>query len=243
MIIELCGVPGAGKSFIASELVSQLRMHGHAASLPLEEISPRTARRKRLSRKLRRAAVEIARHPLDSAWTVRGVVRSGQPTRRDVAIRSLNWLVLRAALRRARATVGFNVIDQGLVQELCSLGFAGDAESAIDIADPGVKLLAADLILVVEVSPELADQRLAARPGRESRVEADGVDRRHELERQGRLIDKLLASWLERYAGQVPTTTRRVVNGRGPIDIQDIVATLRLKHGREAVEELQVVRT
>ena len=138
MIIELCGVPGAGKSTVAHALVTELRGRGHAASLPIEEVSPRRSRGDRLRRKLRRAAVEVAGHPQASARTVRAVMRSHQPTWRDVAVRSLNWLVLRAAMRRASTTPGFHVFDQGLVQELCSLGFAGDAASVIDIADPGV---------------------------------------------------------------------------------------------------------
>ncbi len=236
MIIELCGVPGAGKSSIASELVTELRGHGLTASLSLEDVSPRTPRPRRLTRKVMWASIETVRHPRESARVIRAVVRSGQRARSDVAIRSLNWLVLRAALRRARATVGFNVIDQGLVQELCSLGYGGDAGSVIDIADPGANLLAPDLILVIDVEPAIADQRLADRPGRESRIEANGIDRRRELERQGALIEELLAAWLDRYGDLVPTTTRRIVNGHGPIDIHDLVAYLRLQNGAEAKE-------
>jgi hypothetical protein len=227
VIIEFCGVPGAGKSTIAQELVSELRNLGRAASLPLEEVSPRRPRSRRLRRKLRRAAVETAGHPLASARTVRAVMRSRQPTRREVAIRSLNWLVLRAAMRRASTAVGFHVIDQGLVQELCSLGFSGDAGAAIDVADPGGGLLAPDLILVVEVELGLADQRLAARPGQESRVEGDGVDRRRELERQAELVEELLAAWMERFGDRIPTTVKRIANGPQPVDVAELVASLR----------------
>jgi hypothetical protein len=227
VIIELCGVPGAGKSTIAQELVSELHRLGEAASLPLEEVSPRRSRSRRLRRKLRRAAVEAAGHPLASARTVGAVMRSRQPTRRDVAIRSLNWLVFRAAMRRASTTEGFHVIDQGLVQELCSLGFYGDARSAIDVADPGVVLLAPDLILVVEVELGLADQRLAARPGQESRVEGDGVDRHRALERQAELVEELLAAWMERFGDRIPTTARRIDNGRHDPDVAELAASLR----------------
>jgi thymidylate kinase len=227
VIIELCGVPGAGKSTIAHELVGELHRLGQAASLPLEEVSPRRSRSHRLRRKLRRAAVETAGHPLASARTVRAVMRSRQPSRRDVAIRSLNWLVLRAAMRRASTTVGFHVIDQGLVQELCSLGFSGDAGSAIDVADPGAELLAPDLILVVEVELGLADQRLAARPGQESRVEGEGVDRHRELERQAELVEELLAAWMERFGDRIPTTAERIANGHHAPDVAALAASLR----------------
>jgi len=234
VIIELCGVPGAGKSSIARELVAELRGLGRDASLPLEDVSPRRRRSYRVGRKVGRAAMEVTRHPWTSVGAVRAVVRSGQPTQRDVAVRSLNWLVLRAAMRRARASVGFHVIDQGIIQELCSLGFCGDAQAAIDVADPGVGLLAPDVILVVDVDLELADQRLGSRPGRESRVEADGLDRRRELERHGRLGEEVLASWLERFGDRVPTTVRRVVNGLGDTEVGAMVSSLVLPHGPEA---------
>ena len=178
MIIELCGVPGAGKSSIAHALAGEVRRRGGEVSLPLEEVSPRRTRARRLRRKLRRAAVEFAGHPCASTRTVRAVMRSQQPTRRDVAVRSLNWLVLRSAMRRTSTAAGVHIIDQGLVQELCSLGYAGDAASAIDIADPGAGVLAPDLIVVVEAELALADQRLEARPGQESRVERAGTGRR-----------------------------------------------------------------
>jgi hypothetical protein len=232
MIIELCGVPGAGKSTVAHALVTELRGRGHAASLPIEEVSPRRSRGDRLRRKLRRAAVEVAGHPQASARTVRAVMRSHQPTWRDVAVRSLNWLVLRAAMRRASTTPGFHVFDQGLVQELCSLGFAGDAASVIDIADPGVALLAPDLIVVVEAELGLANLRLAVRPGRESRVEAAGPGSRRELERQAELVEEMLASWTARFGDRVATTVRRIVNGDRPIDPPALVASLHLLHGR-----------
>jgi hypothetical protein len=232
VIIELCGVPGSGKSTVAHGLVTELRRRGHAASLPLEEVSPRRPRGERLRRKLTRAATEVAGHPRASARTVQAVRRSHQPTWRAVAIRSLNWLVLRAAMRRASTTPGFHVFDQGIVQELCSLGFAGDAAAAIDIADPGAALLAPDLIVVVESDLGLADLRLAARPGRESRVEAAGPGRRRELERQAELVEAMLASWTARFGDRVATTVRRIVNGDRPIDSPALVASLHLLHGR-----------
>ena len=98
-------------------------------------------------------------------------------------------------------------------------GSAGDAGAAIDVADPGVGLLAPDLIVVVEVELGLADQRLAARPGRESRVEGDGVDRRRELERQAELVEELLAAWMERFGDRIPTTVKRIANGPHPLDV------------------------
>ena len=116
MIIELCGMPGAGKSSIARELVTQLRELGSVTSLPLEEVSPRQPRTRRFRRKIQRATVEVLRHPSASFSTVGAVIRSGQPTLRDVVVRSLNWLVLRSTLRRARTMAGVKNFHPGLVQ-------------------------------------------------------------------------------------------------------------------------------
>ena len=41
MIVEFCGVPGAGKSYLAGALATDLRALGHAVSQPLEPVSPR----------------------------------------------------------------------------------------------------------------------------------------------------------------------------------------------------------
>ena len=83
MIIELCGVPGAGKSTVAHALVTELRRRGHAASLPIEEVSP--ADRAGIGCAAS-SAVPPSRSPATpaSARTVRAVIRSDQPDIGDV---------------------------------------------------------------------------------------------------------------------------------------------------------------
>jgi AAA domain len=228
VILELCGLPGAGKSTVARALVAEIGRRGGEASLPLEEVSPRRARRDRVRRKVRRAAVEAIGHPGDAVRTVRAVGRSGQPRRSDVAIRSLNWLVLRAALRRSRDEEGIHVIDQGVVQELSSLAFRGDARAAIDVADPGEGSLGPDLVVLVDVDPAVAEHRLAGRPGRESRVEGDDVDRRRELMRQRDVLDDLIAAWMTRFGDRVPTVVARVDDGGHGVDLDELLTLLRL---------------
>ena len=213
MIVEFCGVPGAGKSYLAGALATDLRALGHAVSQPLEPVSPRRSAWSRIPRKVGRAVAEGVRHPVATTAALRAVGRSGQPSARDVVLRSLNWLVLRSALRRARSSRGIHLIDQGVVQELCSIGFRGDAAAALDIADPGVERLAPDVIVMVDVDSSLADQRLEQRPGNESRLEGLGVDRRRELERQADLTESLLSSWVGRFGRQIPTVVQRVENG------------------------------
>jgi len=213
MIVEICGVPGAGKSFLAHALERELRLTPQPISLPLEPVSPRRRPWSRVPRKVLRGVAELIGHPRGSVRVLGAVARSRQGTARDVVARSLNWLVLRAALRQGRATKGIHVLDQGIIQELGSLGYRGKGSMSIDVADPGSDRLAPDLILVVDVDPRLADRRLAARPGIESRVELVEGDREELLGQQATRLQELLETWLQRYGHEVSTRVQRVENG------------------------------
>ena len=228
MILELCGLPGAGKSTVARALVTEIGRRGLEASLPLEEVSPRRARPQRVRRKIRRAAVEAVGHPGDAVRIVRAVARSGQPGVGDVAIRSLNWLVLRAALRRSRSAAGIHVLDQGVVQELCSLAFRGDAFAALDLGDPGPGRLGPDLVVLVDVDPAIAQERLISRPGGESRVEGDDLDLGRELRRQRPLLDDLLTGWTSRFGEQLPTVVECVVDRGHGVELSALLTLLPL---------------
>jgi len=217
MIVEFCGVPGAGKSTLARQLTEELRRNGHAAHLPLEATSPRAPRPSRLLRKGLAAAGETLLHPFTTLLVIRAVVQSAQPSRRDVLVRAGNWLVLRAALRRARGNDGIWLFDQGVIQELCSLGYAGKPFAGMDVANPGRPRLGPDVIMNVDLKLAEAEDRIAARPGIESRVERSETDRRSALVRQAALIESLRANWLLQFGERLSTTVVRISNGEeGP---------------------------
>jgi hypothetical protein len=211
VIVELCGVPGAGKSFLAGELAAELRRRGRPVTLVLEPVGPSRPRLERVLRKTARAAVELLGHPVRSVGAVGCIAGSRQASLRDVVARSLNWLVLQHGMRRARRLGGVHIADQGLVQELGSIGLRGDPIAMLARADPGVGRLGPDHVVVLDVASALADRRLRDRDGKQSRLEQRG-DGAGALERFGRLVEAQLAGWMVRFGEQVPTTMQRVRN-------------------------------
>lgn len=233
MIIECCGAPGAGKTTIAADLVPVLRAHDMPAVLPLEGMSARRSPRVRLLRKLWRAGTELLRHPISSTRILGQVAQTRQRTARDVIARSLNMLVLRSAFRKARASGGIHVFDQGIIQELASIAYGAHVDPDVELADPGAEGLAPDLILAIHTDAETANTRLALRPGRQSRVEAAGADQHSEIVRQADLIHRFLTEWLDMYAHQLQTTVHRVDNSGAQPPVDDLVRAVQDRLSQE----------
>jgi hypothetical protein len=229
VIVELSGIPGAGKSFVARELVRVLASESRVVDAPLDAVSPSLGTARRVIRKLGLAAVEAVRDPVAAARLVLAIARSGQSVR-DLVHRSQNWLVVRALLRRSRRRPGIHVFDQGLVQELCSIGFRGRWQACLDAAAPGSHGLGPDLIVRVVAPVPTATARLANRDGAQSRVEAlDPAEQDRVLRWQAEQLDDIERAWLERYGDE--RGVRRIVldNDGAPLDaaIERVVEQLR----------------
>jgi hypothetical protein len=164
LIVEFSGIPGVGKSSVAHAVAAALATTGQSVDEPLLFVAPALARSRRLRRKLRLAAFEAVTHPLSSGTLAIAVARSGQ-SMGDFVHRVQNWLVVRALFRRSRRRSGVHLFDQGVVQELCSIGYRGDWRAALRSAAPGADDLAPDLIVRVTAPVEAVQQRLAARAG------------------------------------------------------------------------------
>jgi hypothetical protein len=218
VLVEFCGLPAAGKSFLAVRLAAELRRRGRPVTLVLAPVGPNVAWWARIPRKLARATRELIAHPRSSAAAVRSVGLSRQASRRDLVHRSLNVLTVRAAVRRSRQRAGIHVIDQGMVQELCSVAHRGDGRAILDVADPGPARLGPDHLVVVGVPLVVARQRLYRRPGRQSRVERPGGDVRAGLEHFALQLEELLEEWKRRFGHRVPTAVRWVPNAEGSPD-------------------------
>ncbi|HEX5946821.1 MAG TPA: hypothetical protein VFY82_11115 [Acidimicrobiales bacterium] len=214
--VELCGLPGAGKSLIASGVAERLGARGLDVTLPLAAVAATRPLGQRVGAKVLIASREVARAPVESARVVAAIRRSGQ-SRRDLLHRALNWLAVRGLYRQARRRPGIHVFDQGIVQEICSIGYDGaDWRACLLASSPGVAGLGPDVLIIVGASVDTALARLDVRPGRQSRLERrDADERRAELERQVGLLEQVECAWLERHGLELGTQRIEVGNEDG----------------------------
>ena len=217
VIVEFCGIPGVGKSSVAHAVAAALATSGRSVDEPLAFVAPSLSRSRRLRRKLRLAALETLTHPVSSGTLAIAVARSGQSVG-DFVHRAQNWLVVRALFRRSRGRSGVHLFDQGLVQELCSIGYRGDWRAALQSAAPGADDLAPDLIVRVTAPLEVVQRRLAARAGSQSRLESLDQDEQEAVLRSQAIdLDEIELAWLERFGG--PRGSRRVEVDNGAPDM------------------------
>jgi predicted kinase len=190
LVVELCGLPGAGKSTIARAVVARLRLQGLPVTDVMAPIGPAAARPERLARKagiLARSAMAL------DTWRVAADVglRSGQRDRRDRVARPMNLVVVRTLVARGARRPGVHVLDQGPVQEWWSAALRGDARRVLAwaAADGPSR---ADLVVRVDAPIDVLVERLGGRSGRQSRLEAlDEPGLRADLIRGEVLLDEL----------------------------------------------------
>jgi hypothetical protein len=190
-VVELCGVAGSGKSRLAAALVAALLERGVSA-VDASFRATAEARSGRLTRKAGLVLASIASSPWRAGVTARAVASAGTG-RRELLARTVNLVATDRLVRRGRADDVVSVLDQGLLQELGSIGVSGAAE--LTAARLHTDHARADLLVVVEVDGEEAVARLRQRGTGESRVERIPGDPREALERQ--------EEWLERLIGIV----------------------------------------
>jgi hypothetical protein len=191
LLVELFGLPAAGKSTLARRVLALLAERGVPADLPTARVAPEVPTGPRLVRKLGLVAEAVAARPAARLADARRVARAAGA---DRAGRIVQWLVTAGIARRARPAPGVHLLEEGLLQALWSVGMRGDAGSLLEAElDPA---LLADLVVVVEAPSEVLLGRLAGRPARPSLLDREKPDRlASELARGGALAERLVAWW------------------------------------------------
>jgi hypothetical protein len=194
--IELVGIPGAGKSRLARTLSAGLIDRGIAVSEPRAPFAAKVPTPLRLRRKAVATGAAALTSPVQATRLVRGLLRSRQPGAADVAGRFVQLLLAQDTAARAIQQGGVSIVSEGIVQALWSIGIRGDVRPVLEALDGARRRPSADLLVVLEVAPELALARLTARTSQHSRTQLlDHEARLPELERGTTLLRQLVDWW------------------------------------------------
>jgi broad-specificity NMP kinase len=194
--IELLGLPGTGKSTLASALAGRLRGPG---GLPFElrSIDPASLRPRRLGTKLGLVAWQVSTSPAASVRAVRAVRASGQRGAAQVVRRSTAWLVAQSLLGAGRpSSVAGRILDEGPLQALWSIGLFGDHVTMLEgWVDQPELWRRADLVIVLDPPLSVVRSRLTGRAHPHSRLEDLGAEERAQaLDRGHRVLYEIVES-------------------------------------------------
>lgn len=223
MIIELCGMPAAGKTTMARRLADGLRECGHEVELissyrPMEadkSVGPVASSVRRLARPLRETLAAI------------GEVMSGErhdhfigellqllPPPNMFSSMRMSQYLLRLLLSWERTSRSRHValFDQGFIQGLASLMVMTKSVEPAAIEQAVLRIPKPDLLIRIHASEELLKARLCKRRQRQSRFE-----RLLELDlasnlRFGPALDVLCAIFNRQVAPVIPVHTDDAVS-------------------------------
>lgn len=196
VIVELCGLPGAGKTFLASALGNV--QDGLPLARPTRGIAPDVPAERRLARKLGLVAVETIRRPALEARIARRIGRSGQPGTVEAVSRWVQWASTQSLMGRARRTPQVHLFDEGVVQALWSLGLRGDPSATLGTLGGSVgRWSYPDVVIVLDPPVELLARRLRDRRSAHSRLQRlpDDAELHAELVRGRALLERLITWW------------------------------------------------
>lgn len=192
LTVEFAGIPGAGKSRLVEAFAAGLTARGIPVRQPQALLGPATPAGRRLARKALASTAAALDGPGTSARAVRAIARSGQPAAGDVAGRVVQWLVAQRVTADARRRGAVNLVDEGVLQCLWSIGLRGDVEPVL-AALASRRVHRPDVVVVVRVPPEVALERLTARSSLHSRTQLlPESERLTELARGHRVLEGLV---------------------------------------------------
>lgn len=219
LVVEFLGLPGVGKSHVNGLVAARLAALGIPVRSTYLRINHDLGPWRRVIHKSRVCAAELVRRP-GYAWRLgRTVRRTGQRGRVDVVRLPYNWLTAQGLVRRGRSRPGAELLDEGMLQMLWSVGFAGRERSIADCASAllGSGASAApmpDVVVLVDAPLDVILERLASRASRDGRVDRmDVTERRTALLRGADLFADVLSEELGVVGGPSGPLLRRVRNG------------------------------
>jgi AAA domain len=196
-VVELFGLPGSGKSYLAGELLRSSAEIGMPVTLPRGGVGPSVPSLPRMARKLGIVAGQVLQRPVPSFITMRSIV-SVQRRPTEGFSRCVQWAVTQRLLTSAGRRPGVHLFDEGLLQALWSVGLRGDVTPTLRVLERrSVPSAMPDLVVVVHASIDEIQDRLAARHSRHSRLQAhhDPVVRRREIAHGAELVASLVTWW------------------------------------------------
>lgn len=230
-VVEFFGLPGAGKSTVATLTRRDLTDRGIRAQVVDRRVAIDVPAPLRIGRKLLLVADRGISHPVRSARAVTSIGTS-QTALADAATRPMQFLVTQALLARARRTPGVHLLEEGLLQALWSAGLRAGGNRSVGSLAADLGAVVPDLVVVVEAPISAIESRLGSRGSRQSRTERlVGAERELELTRGEALLVDVLAWWAS-ISG--PDRTVRVDNGvDGPPDLEETLRTIATLAGRD----------
>ena len=196
-VVELFGLPGSGKTYLAEELLRISADIGLPLNLPAACVGSAVPPLPRRARKLGLAAGQMLQRPVPSFITMRSIVMFQRP-RTEGLSRCVQWAITQRLLASAGRSPGVHLFDEGLLQALWSVGLRGDVTPTLrSLEQRSGRYAMPDLVVSVHVSIDEVEDRLAARPSRHSRLQErlDPIVRRRELARGAELVGSLVAWW------------------------------------------------
>ena len=194
LAVELCGLPGAGKSTVAQAARDRLAAAGVSCDLADQDVSAAATPRRRLRRRTTSALRESATHPVRTSAAAAAVLASRQSRPRDTVAVLAQWLAVRDLLAGCHRSPGVHLFEEGVLQRLWTIGLRGGYDTSARLwhnLDPARRT---DLVVVLDLPATEAAARLRGRPSRHSRVQGLGSDAMlDELVRGERLLSTLVA--------------------------------------------------
>lgn len=199
VVVEMCGLPGAGKTTLAGRAGELLTARGQSCSILDRGIS---AVHPPPVRWMRRSAHALRGARREPAWSAEVATAFGGlkgNSARDFAGALVQWLAVADLSAVARSRPGVGLLEEGFVQTLWTL-LLRTTSSATEVLETAAMLrrtparMRSDLVVLVDAPLDVVQGRLASRSSRHSRTQRIGESARlAELERGRALLDLLVA--------------------------------------------------